>query len=119
VARYSSQVIKEQDYRTHQFLGKGVPYLLGSSFIEQPRHYVIRARNIVLHNNETVNIYRNLRAQQMSVLVFIVHFLHYMFRPLLVAIFRWYVTQQCFWRQLLYVSTDPLRQYVNMLDLNI
>jgi hypothetical protein len=32
-------------------------------------------------------VYRNLRTQQMSVLVFIVHFLHYMFRPLLMAIF--------------------------------
>jgi hypothetical protein len=27
----------------------------------------------------------------MLVLVFIVHFLHYMFRPRSVAIFRWYV----------------------------
>jgi hypothetical protein len=39
---------------TLQFLGKGVPYLLGSSFIEQARHCFFRARNIVLHNNETV-----------------------------------------------------------------
>jgi hypothetical protein len=57
-----------------------------------------------------INIYRNLRTQQMSVLVFIVHFLHYMFRPLLVAIFRWFVIQKIR-RQLLYMSTDPLRQY--------
>jgi hypothetical protein len=59
----------------------------------------------------TINIYRNLRTQQMPVLVFIVHFLHYMFRPQLVAIFRWFVIQKIR-RQLPYMSTDPLRQYV-------
>jgi hypothetical protein len=42
---------------------------------------------------------------------FFVHFLHYMFRPLLVAIFRWFVIQKIR-RQLPYISTDPLRQYV-------
>jgi hypothetical protein len=34
-----------------------------------------------------------------------------MFRPLLVAIFRWFVIQKI-QRQLLYMSTDPLLQYV-------
>jgi hypothetical protein len=43
----------------------------------------------------------------MSVLVFVVHFLHYMFRPLLVAIFRWFAIQKI-QSQLLYMSTDPL-----------
>jgi hypothetical protein len=59
----------------------------------------------------STNICRNLRTQQMSVLVFIVHFLQYMFRPLLVAIFRWFVIQKI-QSQLLYMSTDKLLQYV-------
>jgi hypothetical protein len=42
---------------------------------------------------------------------FIVHVLHYMFQPLLVAIFRWFVIQKIR-RQLPHVSTDPLLQYV-------
>jgi hypothetical protein len=45
----------------------------------------------------------------MSVLVSLCNFLHYMFRPLLVAIFRWFVIQKIR-RQLLYMSMDPLRQ---------
>jgi hypothetical protein len=36
---------------------------------------------------------------------FVVHFLHYMFRPLLVAIFKWFVIQKIR-RQLPHVSMD-------------
>jgi hypothetical protein len=39
-------------------------------------------------NLKIINIHRNLRTQQMSVFV-LVHFLHYMFRSLLVAMLRW------------------------------
>jgi hypothetical protein len=45
--------------------------------------------------NIYIYIYRNLRTLQTNVGArFIAHFLHYMFRPLLVAIFRWFVTQK-------------------------
>jgi hypothetical protein len=47
-----------------------------------------------------------------------VHFLHYMFRPLLVAIFRWFVIQKIL-RQLPHVSTDPLLQYYKILYTSI
>jgi hypothetical protein len=42
---------------------------------------------------------------------FIVHFLHYMFRPLLVAIFRRFVIQKNS-KSVAFMSTDPLLQYV-------
>jgi hypothetical protein len=62
----------------------------------------------VMHPVARVSIkyWNNLRIQQSIFLVvdFIVHFSHYMFRPRLAAIFRWFANTKKYLRQSLYIQ---------------
>jgi hypothetical protein len=53
-----------------------------------------------------IKYWNNLRTQQSIFLVldFIVHFSHYMFRPRLAAIFRWFANTKIYPRQSLYIQ---------------
>jgi hypothetical protein len=64
---------------------------------------------LVLLNIGITSVHNNV----FFVLEFIVHFSHYMFRPRLAAIFRWFANTKLTKAVTIY-STDPLSRYVKV-----